>query len=137
MKRYVVLLALVSCARHVELGGACAQADECGRGADCYHGVCTSMCADDSECAGELVCARHHCLLATGEPRHAATDEPPAAPKEPGLRPGLRERPPTVSPPNMNQDVIAELRAIHAELQEVKRGQQRLQESIDRLEKAK
>ncbi len=79
MRPTLLLMALLAaaCVRKVANGEACAETRACGNGADCYRGVCTPLCADDGECDGELVCARHHCLLATGEPRRsgeAATD---------------------------------------------------------------
>ncbi len=81
MRWAVLVLALTACTKHVDVGDECAKPDECGNGADCYHGVCTSMCVDDSECKGELVCARHRCLLATGEPKRINPPEERANPQ--------------------------------------------------------
>ena len=68
---WLLLVLAVGCGKTLPRGEVCEKPEQCGKGADCYRGVCTSMCANDSECEGELVCARHHCLLATGEPMRA------------------------------------------------------------------
>lgn len=102
MRPIVLLMALLTaaCVRKVANGEACAETRSCGNGADCYRGVCTPLCADDGECDGELVCARHHCVLATGEPRRrgdAAAD---------GRAPNADSRAPTADSRTPNADTV-------------------------------
>lgn len=75
----LLVMCLAGCTRQVAMGEVCEEAKQCGNGGDCYRGVCTPLCADDAECDGELVCARHHCLMATGEPRRAVKGREPGA----------------------------------------------------------
>lgn len=146
--RAVVLavLAMAACTRQVEMGEACSEAKQCGKGADCYRGVCTPLCADDGECDGELVCARHHCLLATGEPRAKADDREPISdgrlpkaddrdPKDAPLRPGIRPRPAGVDLPPDPATMAADLKSLHSEIERLRTDQQELREAIKALEK--
>lgn len=75
----VALLASMACKPPRQMGETCEEATQCGKGSDCYRGICTPMCANDGECQGELVCARHHCLLATGEAWVAPAEKPAQA----------------------------------------------------------
>ena len=113
MRWLTLLFALSACSKHVAMGEVCTKAVECGNGADCYRGVCTPMCANDSECQDELVCARHRCLLATGEPRR---NTPLAAP--------------------VDERTAAELRAIRHELDQIRAEQQRQREAIEKLQRS-
>jgi hypothetical protein len=142
---FAVLLG-AGCTKQVAIGEACADTKQCGNGADCYRGVCTPLCVNDDECDGELVCARHHCLLATGEPRSKPdgrlpiddgrspnadsrspiTDDSPLPPEDPS-RPGLRNPPTTDAPP----DISASLKAIHDQLEEIRKGQESLRQMIE------
>jgi len=110
MKWLVLVLGLTACTKHVDTGEVCGKPDECGKGADCYHGLCTPMCAADDECEAELVCARHHCLQTNGEPKRSAAAAERA----------------------ISQDVLAEIRAIHAELAQIREEQQKLREAIEK-----
>ena len=151
----VVGLLVAACAKQVGLGETCAETTECGKGADCYRGVCTPLCADDGECDGELVCVRHRCLLATGEPRRADGRVPMADNRSPTTdgrspiaddrlpipdgrsptaddrprRPGLRST--ASSEPLLDPTALsAELRAIRAEIENLRKEQQRINEAI-------
>ena len=134
----MLLFAASACGKQVSIGEVCDKAADCGNGADCYHGVCAAMCADDSECKGELVCARHRCLLATGEPkrkgpanRPAEERADPAAYEVAKVRPGFRKDTPEG---RHDGDVTAELRAIHGELEQIRAEQQRLREAVEKLQ---
>ncbi len=168
MRRAGLVLGLLvaACAKQVALGETCAETKECGKGADCYRGICTPLCADDGECDGELVCARHHCLLATGEPRRKVDDRSPIAddrlPKADGRSPNADDRLPKAddrlpnadsrlpsaddrprrpglrstasSEPPLDPTVLtAELKAIRAELESLRKEQQRINEAITDL----
>lgn len=105
----VLVLLGAGCSKPLPTGAACREATECGKGADCYHAICTPLCADDTECSGELVCARHHCLLATGEPWTprdkpviAAQERPGTQPKAPAVANTATDTPPRPAPATNN-----------------------------------
>lgn len=155
----VLVLLATACTRHVALGEHCEKAEQCGNGSDCYRGVCTPLCADDSECDGQLVCARHRCLMATGEPRTAEDRLPTANDRRPNTddrlpttddrQPNPASRlPPTDTRPPITEgqrpgfrgpasqppvDVAKELQVIHEQLDALRQEQERQKNDIETL----
>lgn len=107
-----LLMAAAACQR-AQVGSACVEDSDCGRGFDCSRHRCVQVCTSSEDCTLGGECVRHRCQR-SGEPHDAPANI-------------------VTTPPPAPDPVAAELRAIRVELETVRREQQRLTELVEAL----